>query len=136
MALWKRDNTWWADVTVNGERVRQSLKTTDKREAKNLEKELVTQIQAGKVAAKAGKAYARLPFGVAGISTLKSAKSASPSARSSSRRNVSFPCEDISARRLSGESLPRISLPTKTQGSKKVSRVVRSTWKRVFFAGC
>ena len=71
MALWKRDNTWWADVTVNGERVRQSLKTTDKREAKNLEKELVTQIQAGKVAAKAGKAYARLPFGVAADQYLK-----------------------------------------------------------------
>ena len=63
MALWKRDNTWWADVAVNGERFRQSLKTSDKREAKAREKELIAQIQAGKVAAPTGKAFARLPFG-------------------------------------------------------------------------
>ena len=43
MALWKRRNTWWADVTVNGERFRQSLKTSDKREAKACEKELIAR---------------------------------------------------------------------------------------------
>jgi integrase len=71
MALWKRDNTWWADVAVNGERFRQSLKTTDKREAKALEKELIAQIKDGKVAASAGKAFGRLPFGVAADQYLK-----------------------------------------------------------------
>ena len=65
MALWKRDKTWWADLTVNGERFRQSLKTSDKREAKAQEKELIAQIQAGKVAAPSGKAFGRLPFAAA-----------------------------------------------------------------------
>ena len=62
MALWKRGKTWWADVTVNGQRYRESLHTTDRREAKNVEKELVAKIQAGKVGSPTGKAYARLPF--------------------------------------------------------------------------
>ena len=62
MALWKRGKTWWSDVTVCGTRYRESLKTTDHREARTLEKELVAEIQAGKVAAPKGKAYARLPF--------------------------------------------------------------------------
>jgi integrase len=62
MALWKRGKTWWADVTVCGTRYRESLKTTDHREARSLEKELVAKIQSGKVAAPTGKAYARLPF--------------------------------------------------------------------------
>ena len=62
MALWKRGKTWWADVTVCGTRYRESLKTTDHREARSLEKELVAKIQEGKVAAPTGKAYARLPF--------------------------------------------------------------------------
>ena len=49
MALWKRNKTWWADVAVNGTRHRQSLETSDHREAKAKEKELIAQIQAGKV---------------------------------------------------------------------------------------
>ncbi len=71
MALWKRGKTWWADVTVNGTRYRQSLKTTDRREAPSLEKELVGKIQAGKVASPTGKAYARLPFDQAAKQYLK-----------------------------------------------------------------
>ncbi len=62
MALWKRGKTWWADVTVCGVRYRQSLKTTDHREARSLEKELVGKIQEGKVGSPTGKGYARLPF--------------------------------------------------------------------------
>ena len=103
MALWKRDKTWWADLTVNGERFRQSLKTSDKREAKAQEKELIAQIQAGKVAA--------------------------PSAPLSSRRNASFLCGGISARKPSGASLPGISPTTKRAGSVKVCRVAQSTWR-------
>ena len=48
MALWKRGKTWWADVTVHGVRYRESLKTTDRREARSLEKELISKIQEGK----------------------------------------------------------------------------------------
>jgi integrase len=62
MSLWKRGKTWWADVTVNGTRYRESLQTEDKREARNLEKELVGRIQAGRIATAAGKAFARIPF--------------------------------------------------------------------------
>jgi integrase len=65
MALWKRKNTWWADVTVNGERFRQSLRTSDWREANSREKELIARIQDGKIASASGKVYARLGFGVA-----------------------------------------------------------------------
>ena len=71
MALWKRGRTWWADVTVGGTRYRESLKTTDHREARSLEKELVVKIQEGKVAAPTGKAYARLQFGAAADQYLK-----------------------------------------------------------------
>ncbi len=71
MALWKREKTWWADVTVCGTRYRESPKTTDHREARSLEKELVVKIQEGKVAAPTGKAYARLPFEEAANQYLK-----------------------------------------------------------------
>ncbi len=71
MALWKRGKTWWADVTVCSTRYRESLKTTDHREARSLEKELVAKIQSGKVAAPAGKAYARLQFSAAADQYIK-----------------------------------------------------------------
>ena len=74
MALWKREKTWWADVTVCGTRYRESLKTTDHREARSLEKELVAKIQSGKVAAPKGKAYARLPFAEAAAQYLDQRK--------------------------------------------------------------
>ena len=70
MALWKRDETWWADVTVWSTRYRESLKTTDHREGRALKKELVVKIQKGKIAAPTGKAYARLPFEEAAIQYL------------------------------------------------------------------
>ncbi len=34
MALWKREKTWRADVTVNGQRYRESLKMTENGAAK------------------------------------------------------------------------------------------------------
>ena len=55
MALWKRGRNWWADATVNGQRYRESLKTTDRREARNREKELVKRIQDGKVGSPCGQ---------------------------------------------------------------------------------
>lgn len=63
--------TWWADVTVDGVRYRESQKTTDHREARSREKELVRHIQDGKVAATTGKKYARLPFDKAADQYLK-----------------------------------------------------------------
>jgi integrase len=50
VALYKRGKTWHTDFTVNGERFRQSLDTTDWREAQSKEKELIAQASAGKLA--------------------------------------------------------------------------------------
>jgi integrase len=49
MALYKRKKTWHTDFSVDGQRFRQSLETTDWREAK--EKELIAQAGEGKLAA-------------------------------------------------------------------------------------
>ena len=50
MSLYKRGKTWHTDFTVNGQRFRQSLDTTDWREAQSNEKELIAQASAGKLA--------------------------------------------------------------------------------------
>jgi integrase len=50
MALYKRGTTWHTDFTVNGQRFRQSLETSDWREAQSKEKELIAQASAGKLA--------------------------------------------------------------------------------------
>jgi hypothetical protein len=47
MALYKRDKTWHTDFSVNGQRFRQTLDTTDWREAQAKEKELIAQASAG-----------------------------------------------------------------------------------------
>jgi integrase len=49
MALYKRDKTWWTDFSVSGQRYRESLKTTDWREAQAKEKELISQASQGKL---------------------------------------------------------------------------------------
>jgi integrase len=59
MALYKRGKTWHTDFTVNGERFRQSLDTTDWREAQSKEKELIAQASAGKLAP-ASKQFSKL----------------------------------------------------------------------------
>jgi integrase len=51
MALYKRKKIWWADFSVNGVRYRESLDTSDWREAQAKEKELITQASQGKLAA-------------------------------------------------------------------------------------
>jgi integrase len=45
MALYKRHKTWHVDAVVNGVRYRESLGTTDKREAKKLERERCEQLK-------------------------------------------------------------------------------------------
>ena len=61
MALFRRNKTYWTDFSVNGQRFRQSLDTTDWREALKREKEKIAQAQTGKLTA-AGQSFARLAF--------------------------------------------------------------------------
>jgi integrase len=61
MSLYKRGKTWHTDFTVNGQRFRQSLDTTDWREAQSKEKELIARASAGKLAPKT-HLFARLGF--------------------------------------------------------------------------
>ena len=58
----KRGQHWHMDVSVNGVRYREPLRTTDKREAKEVEKRRVAEILAGKGSSLAGREFARLPF--------------------------------------------------------------------------
>ena len=44
MSLWKRGRRYWMDVTVNGQRVREPLGTTDWREARQVERRRVTEL--------------------------------------------------------------------------------------------
>jgi len=64
MALKKRGKTWHCDFVVNGQRFRQSLETTDWREAQAKEKELIAQAQEGKLH-QTSTSLARQPFGLA-----------------------------------------------------------------------
>jgi integrase len=64
MALWKRGGWYWADFTVNGERFRLPLDTSDRREASNKEKDLIGRAQQGKLAPTSLQ-FARLSFGEA-----------------------------------------------------------------------
>jgi integrase len=61
MSLFKRNKTWWTDFSVNGVRYRQSLDTTDWRQAQAMEKELIADATKGKLAP-ASKKFARLAF--------------------------------------------------------------------------
>ena len=61
MSIYKRGKTWWTDFSVNGQRFRESLDTTDWREAQAQEKELIVQASQGKLAQSSQK-FARLPF--------------------------------------------------------------------------
>src|SRR5580693_2691957 len=64
MALYKRGGTWWTDFSVNGQRFRLSLDTTDWREAQRQEKERIAQASAGKLTT-SGQQFGRLGFGEA-----------------------------------------------------------------------
>ena len=61
MSLFKRNKTWWTDFSVNGVRYRQSLGTTDWRQAQAQEKELIADATKGKLAP-ASKKFARFAF--------------------------------------------------------------------------
>ena len=61
MSLYKRGGTWWTDFSVNGQRFRLSLDTSDWREAQRQEKEKITDAQQGKIAP-ASQQFSRLSF--------------------------------------------------------------------------
>jgi hypothetical protein len=50
MSVYKRGKTFWTDFSVNGQRYRESLGTSDWRQANARQKELITQASQGKVA--------------------------------------------------------------------------------------
>jgi hypothetical protein len=64
MALYKRKRTWWTDFCVNGQRFRQSLDTSDWREAQSKEKELIAQAGQGKLAG-GSQHFGRMAFTMA-----------------------------------------------------------------------
>src|SRR5208282_3728478 len=51
MAIYKRGGVWWARFTINGQKFRQSLDTSDRREALNEEKVRIGRASEGKLAA-------------------------------------------------------------------------------------
>ena len=61
MALKKRGKTWHTDFFVDGQRFRQSLETSDWREAQRKERDLIADAKAGKLAA-SNDDFSRLPF--------------------------------------------------------------------------
>jgi len=60
--IYKRKGHWHLDVTIQGVRYREALETTDKRQAKELEKDRVSEIKQGKGASKTGREFARKSF--------------------------------------------------------------------------
>ncbi len=73
MRLYKRNNMWWLDVRVNGQRFRLSQDTTDKRAARALANKKITQAEQGKLTA-TSQSFARLAFGEAADKYLASRK--------------------------------------------------------------
>ena len=68
MALVKRGKTWHTHFFVDGQRFRQSLDTTDYREAQKREKERITQASQGKLAP-VSEQFVRLVFGEAAVTS-------------------------------------------------------------------
>ncbi len=64
MRLFKRNKTWWLDVSINGQRYRISLDTTDKRKARALANQRISEAQQGKLT-QSSLNFARLAFGEA-----------------------------------------------------------------------
>src|ERR1043166_3337272 len=61
MKLFKRNKTWWADFSVNGQRFRVSLDTTDKRKAVSEADDRLVKAKQGKLST-ASQSFARLAF--------------------------------------------------------------------------
>jgi len=61
MAIFRRNKIWWTDFSVNGQRFRQSLKTSDWRQAQSEERKLIAQAEQGKISVTSAS-FARLSF--------------------------------------------------------------------------
>lgn len=72
--IYKRDDHWHLDVTIQGVRYREALNTTDKRQAKELEKDRIAAIKQGKGASRTGREFARKPFSEAVTAYLEERK--------------------------------------------------------------
>src|SRR5947209_2997965 len=70
MRLYKREDTWWLDVTINGQRYRMSLDTSDKRAARGRANERISEVEQGKFT-KTGQNFAKLAFGEASTRSLE-----------------------------------------------------------------
>lgn len=53
MSLWKRGSNYWTDFSIDGERYRLPLETTDEREARGLEKNKIKEAMEGHIRPKA-----------------------------------------------------------------------------------
>ncbi len=73
MSLYKRKKIYWTDFSVHGQRFRESLDTTDWREAQRREKELIIRASQGKLAP-SSQQFARLVFSEAVDRYLESRK--------------------------------------------------------------
>jgi integrase len=73
MNLYKRGKTWWTDFSVNGQRYRESLDTTDWRKAQAKAKDLISQASQGKLGP-SNHQFSRLAFQVAAERYLQSRK--------------------------------------------------------------
>ena len=72
--IYKRKGHWHVDVVIHGVRYREALDTTDKRQAKELEKTRIAEIKQGKGASKTGRVFARKPFSEAAAAYLEERK--------------------------------------------------------------
>lgn len=72
--IYKRGANWYLDVTIHGTRYRERLATVDRREALQLEKTRISEIEQGKRLAKQRSDIARLPFAEVAAQHLASQK--------------------------------------------------------------
>jgi integrase len=72
--IYKRGGHWHLDVAIQGVRYREALNTTDKREAKELEKDRIAAIKHGRGASKSGREFARKAFCEAAVVYLEERK--------------------------------------------------------------
>jgi len=72
--IYKRNGHWHTDITIAGVRYREALNTTDKREAKDREKDRIAAIKQRKGASKTGREFARKAFSEAACVYLEERK--------------------------------------------------------------
>ena len=108
MALYKRGQTWHTDFSVNGQRYRQSLDTSDWREAQSKEKDLIAQASTGKLVP-ANQQFARLAFSDAADRYLEARKLDLSDRRLEKERQLLVKPRDffgaLQLSRMSGEDL-------------------------------